>query len=334
MALEQEHPRTEMPPSVNAGTREEAVALARLVAEGLLPREIGITCRGRADGAGSQAFGVITAMAMARFVGCRYLHTPFAMMSHAEDTREDWARRWERFLNFGEGETPVPEDAEVVPLSEVVAAPAAYAGRPVVVFATYFRLPLNADVPICESLRTTLRARYARSPKNRVMSHRDPGDGWTVAIHVRRGDVSATRNSSRYTPNETVLRQITRLKRALAPFGRPLTLNLYSEGVPDDFRAFADAGCNLHIGESPFEAFHNLATADILMRASGNFSYVSGLLSEGIVLSARRQPPHLAGWIPRSRSGDMSIKRTRRALLGRIGWRERCAYRIRRLAGM
>jgi hypothetical protein len=127
-----------------------------------------------------------------------------------------------------------------------------------------------------------------------------------------------------------MLRQIKRLQKALAPFGRPVTLNLYSEGNPADFRVFADAGCNLHISEDAFESFHNMVAADILLGAYSTFSYVAGTLSEGIVIDRRRRVPRLTSWIGRRKNRDIPIARLRRAMLSRLGWQQRCAYHVRR----
>jgi hypothetical protein len=51
-------------------------------------------------------------MAYARSTGCRYLHTPFAIMDHAAGGEwRAWADRWERFLDLGAGEALVPAGA-------------------------------------------------------------------------------------------------------------------------------------------------------------------------------------------------------------------------------
>jgi hypothetical protein len=301
----------------------------RLVAQGQLGPSVAITCRGRTDGAGSQSMAVICAMAVARLAGCQYQHTAFVSMAHDGGSREDWARRWEAFLNLGDGEAPVPQSAELVPLSAAVANAAAYAGRPIVVFGGWFSQPREIR-PILESLRAALRAKYWRSPKDAIPSHRAPS-GLTAAIHLRRGDVSASRNARRFVGDDLVLRQIERLRQAVAPLGRTLTINLYSEGRAEDFRAFADAGCNLHVSEDAFEAFHNMVTADILMIAPSTFSRVAALLSRGIVLDRQPVSPPFSGWLRRRADGDISIKRLRRSLLDRMGWLEWVGYRARLL---
>jgi hypothetical protein len=330
MDLQQRYSGCLPPPSTRRGPSDRnATIFARLVAEGRLSPDIAVTCRGKNDGAGAQASRVVSAMLMARIAGCRYLHSPFVNMGHAEGTREDWAQRWERFLNFGDGETLVPEDAEMVSLSAAIGDPAAYAGRPIVVVERAFILPNDVPTEINESLRSDLRARYWRSPKTAIPSHR-AASGFTVAIHLRRGDVNTTRNTNRYIADEVVLRHIARLRRALAPFGRPATLNLYSEGAEADFGAFADAGCALHISEDPFEALHNMVIADIFIGGYSNFSYLAALLSRGIVLDHRRRAPRFSNWLRRRADGTISIKHVRRALRGRMGWLERQLYRARR----
>ena len=311
----------------NASGRN-AELLARLIAAGRLGPDIGVACRGKVDGAGAQAMAKVSAMAVAKFVGCRYYHAPFTSMSHAEGDREDWARRWEAFLNLGAGERPVPEAAEPVRLAAAVADPALYAGRPVVIVERMFGLPDTVGWRIRDGLRDELRAKYWRTPKTAIPSHRAPA-GFTAAIHVRRGDVNPSNHAERYVRNEAVLRHVARLREAIAPFGRPLTINLYSEGAAEDFRAFADAGCNLHISSDTFETFHNMVTADILMSATSTFSYLAGLLSRGIVLDPRGRAPEVANWLHRRPDGRIPVKRLRRALLERVGWVERAQYRVR-----
>jgi hypothetical protein len=302
--------------------------LARLVAERRFGPETGVTCRGKTDGVGAQAMAAISAMATAKLAGCRYYHSPFTSMSHAEGAREDWARRWERFLNLGAGERPVPVDAELVPVAAAVTNPEAYGGRSIVIVARLFGLPHAEGWRIRDQLRDDLRAKYWDSAKATIPCHRAAA-GLTAAIHVRRGDVTQTRHAQRYLPDAAVLRQIERLRRASAPFGQALTVNIYSEGAAEDFRAFADAGCNLHISADTFETFHNMVTADILMSATSTFSYVAGLLSRGIVLDHRGRAPEIRNWLHRRPDGDIPIKRLRLALLERTSWRERAQYRVR-----
>lgn len=310
--------------------REDAERLVQLVAEGRLGREIAITCRGKTDGVGAQTMAIMSAMALARLVGCRYCHSPFTTMSHEIGDRESWAQRWERFLNLGHGETPVPPAAELVSLARIVCDPGAFVGRSIVIQERNYGLPSGGKWPAREGLRAELRAKYRLDSKAELPLHRGPAGSLTAAVHVRRGDVTATRNISRYMADEPILRSIARLRSAVASIGRPLHINLYSEGDPADFRAFAEAGCQLHISADPMESFHNLVAADILVSAPSSFSHLAALLSEGIVIPPKMRSTPMSNWLRRRANGDLSVKRLRQALLARANWLERRSYHVRR----
>jgi hypothetical protein len=324
------HGQTASDPELAAAGRinsDAAATFARLVAARRLHPDTAVACRGRNDGAGQQAIAIVSAMMLARYAGCHYYHRPFASMAHAEGSREQWAALWEGFLNLGDGEAPLPAGAELVDLSAIVRNPAAYAGRPVVVADRLFHLPYEA-APVGEALRADLRTRYWRSPKDGIAAHHAPR-GLTVAVHLRRGDVSPQSYAHLYVPDEMMLRQIGRVRRALAPFGGALTFNLYSEGDAADFRAFADAGCALHVSGDPFETLHNMVTADVLIGSPSNFSYMAGLLSRGIMVDAQRRKVPLKNWIRRNGQRDVPIRRLCRALAQDLSWSARCAYRLR-----
>jgi hypothetical protein len=308
---------------------DNAVKLAGLIADGRLSTDIAVTCRGRKDGAGQQAIAVIGAMMLARFAGCRYLHSPFVSIAHATGSKEAWAARWEAFLNLGEGETLVPEDAKLVPLSTAVATPDMYKDQPLVLHQSLFVLPHAVVAQVGEATRAALRTRYWHHAKTAIPSHR-AADGLTAAVHLRRGDVSATVNSRRHVPDEVVLRDIARLRKAVEQAGQTLTVNLYSEGDVRDFGAFAVAGCKLHISEDPFEDLHNMMTADILLKGRSNFSYLAALLSNGIVVDHGRLAPPFVDWLTRRADGSISIERLRGALVARMSWSQRLVHRARR----
>lgn len=306
----------------------DARRLVQLVAEGRLSRETALTCRGATDGAGAQAMRILSAMELARLSGCRYRHSPFSAISHAVGERESWTHRWERFLNLGHGETPAPPDAELVSLAAVVSDPAAFAGRSIVIAEPRYDLPSGWRWPLREGMRAELRVKYWLDSKAELPLHRGPAGSLTAAIHVRRGDVTATRNAERFVADEDVLRSIARLRAAVAPAGRPLHINLYSEGDPADFRAFAEAGCRLHISTDAMESFHNMVVADILVCAPGHFSRLAALLSEGIAIAPAKRSPLLSNWQPRRANGDLSVRRLRHALLARADWLERPRYYV------
>ena len=271
--------------------------------------QIRITCAGRADGVGGHALSHISALAFAINHRCRYLHTPFSRISHVEGDPDEWVRRWEAFFNFGYGEEPVPPDAEIVPLRKFVRLcrrdPSYVPGPRVVVQGTAFGYGefLRSD---SGRLTSSLRAKYFASDKSAIPVHREPS-AISVAIHVRRGDV--TPHVARYESDEPILNAIGQLRASLKSIGRSVTLNVYSEGKPDQFRAYSDAGCRLHLSTDTFETFHNLAAADVLLAAQSTFSWTAALLSVGIVINPSNQQCERDDWITRTPDGTFDARR-------------------------
>jgi hypothetical protein len=268
-----------------------------------------ITCSGRADGAGGQALSVVSALAFAANHRCRYLHTPFRRISHVAGDPGEWMRRWEAFFGFGHGETAVPADAEIVPLRRFVRLcrrdPSYFPGPRTVLNAHCFGYSEFSKHDISH-LSPRLRAKYHSSDKSGIMLHRMPG-AINVAIHVRRGDVGV--DHFRHMADGPILNAVAQLRATFESIGRAATFNAFSEGVPDQFRPYSEAGCRLHLGTDTFETLHNLVAADVLVAAPSAFSWVAALLSEGIVLSPSLDWGVRDGWLARAADGTFDQAR-------------------------
>jgi len=282
-----------------------------------------ITVQGRVDGAGAQALGIVSALLWARATRCRYLHTPFATIDHAIGSRKAWAVKWEAFLNLGLGETPVPDNAQVVSVEDFLRDPAAYADPGIVLAATQFHWRRFQTRTALRHVRTSLRSRYFASNKAGMRLHRSSPKALVAAVHIRRGDVTADhpQRAIFYTQDEPILNTIQSIRSVARTIGRSVEVNVYSEGPPEMFDAFSAVGCRLHLDSNAFEAFHNLVRADILVQAKSSFSYVSGLISSGVVLHepyffGGRHPAYLPapGWIVREAGGSFDTARFHRAL--------------------
>jgi hypothetical protein len=265
--------------------------------------KIQITCSGRLDGAGGQALSVISALAFADHHHCRYLHTSFRGIAHVEGDPESWTRRWEVFFGFGQGETPVPADAEIMPVRRFVRLyrrdPSYIPGPRVVVQAGSFGYSEFSKSDMTR-LTPRLRAKYNSRDKSAIRLHRAPG-AINVAIHVRRGDVRE--GFFRYMPDAPILHTIAQLRAAFDSLGLAAALNVYSEGAVDNFQPYSEAGCLLHLSTDTFETFHNMVSADVLVPAPSAFSWTAALLSDAIVLAPDLSWGIRDLWLTRSPDG-------------------------------
>lgn len=268
--------------------------------------QLRITCAGKNDGVGAQALAVISALAFAASNNCRYLHTPFRTIAHAEGDPVSWAARWEAFLGLGHGETAVPDDALLAPLRQFVRAhrrdPSRMDDPRTVVRAPHFSAAGVQDADAYQRLMPKLRAKYYSSDKSALPLFREE-DAITVAVHVRRGDIAAGRR--RYIPDAPILNTIAGLRSVIGSIGRKAHINIFSQGTADMFRPYRDAGCHVHLDTDPFVSFHNLVTADVLVAAPSSFSHLAALLGDGAVVKPTGNLSASGRWIGRSADGQL-----------------------------
>lgn len=275
--------------------------------------EIRIACAARTDGIGRQALCVISALAFAHRHRCQYLHIPFSDVAHADGDPATWSQRWEAFLGLGHGETILPADTEPVPIKDFLAAhrrDRRHAHGPLAVVVSG-NFGLGGIVAARHWLLPRLRAKYHASDKAALLLFRDTRS-INVAVHVRRGDVGA--HNARHVSDAAVLRTIAQVRAATTSIGRDAAIHLFSDGTPEQFAAYSEAGCTLHLGIDPFATFHNLFAADLLVSAPSAFSHLAALLSEGIVLNPNDQWDLGERWLPLSLDGAFNAAKLAAAL--------------------
>ena len=126
------------------------------------------------------------------------------------------------------------------------------------------------------NVRSALRHMYFSTPKP------DPVQ-CDVAVHVRRGDVSAwgqNLSKNRLTSNQDILQALTQ-GLGLTPSCK---IALFSEGRPADFGPLMHLpNLTFHLNLDLFTTFHSLVCAPTLVTASSSLSYAAALLSAGRV---------------------------------------------------
>jgi hypothetical protein len=228
-----------------------------------------ITCvrRSGREGAGSQAHTVMNAINFARASGLTYVHTPFLTIHHADRPMPEWVHAWEVLFNLGAGEAVCD-----VQKHEVVN----YCYSSADIEKCFGWRDRRKD--LIRNFKTMIpefRAKYYLNRRHRVT------DEVTVAVHIRRGDVSAG-NGRYFTSTEVVLQTVTAVKSILDNRKIKHRIGIYSQGDIVDFAALSGPGIEFFLDADPLWTMQELIEADVLVMARGFFSYCAALISDGI----------------------------------------------------
>ena len=156
----------------------------------------------------------------------------------------------------------------------------------------------------------------------------------SVAVHIRRGDIVKKHSKNgmikRLVPCAHFAKVIAWLRTidTLEEIGgkvRPIAwdVHIFSQGKMEEFTEITEIihvdpenVLTFHLDEDVFETFHHLASADVLVMSRSDFSFVAGLLSNGIKLFC--PPPfwHTAvpGWLECDRGGMFETDQFREKL--------------------
>jgi hypothetical protein len=240
------------------------------------------------------------AIAFAAAFGLDYVHSPFRTIDHAEGPMEKWVQSWESNFNFGEGRNDVDScGLPVIPLGDFLKHRSLWRKDCVVQMIHYQRW-CSPNPWAYELVAPSLRENYFRDKVRTANSGTK-----VVAVHIRRGDVSATASAkTHFTPNPAIAAALHRVVTLLRERGETPSIQIISQGEPNDFKEFAWADPVFFLDRPAIWTFHQLVEADVLIMARSSFSFVAGLLSEGIKLydSFRERPlPH---WVVRDANGN------------------------------
>ena len=130
---------------------------------------------------------------------------------------------------------------------------------------------------------------------NNINENHYNNNKFNISFHIRRGDVQPDYNGGRYTSNEFYLTQMRYLSEKYKD--RDILFHIYSEGLEGEFECFKMPNTVLHLNEDVKTTFIGLITSDVLVQSKSSFSYVAGLLSNGIVYYIPFWHPPLSSWI-------------------------------------
>jgi hypothetical protein len=284
---------------------------ALLACHGTLPSAYYITCAGRTDGGGAQIQAIFSTMLYAHITGIAYLHTPIRSVEHNTYHDADWAGKWERAFSPGYGELKSgafdlnrmrPLQVGSITLDRLEAQPL----EPTLLVADECHRYADSHPDFYSLIRPRIMRKYQLNSPPIVRET----DRLTIAIHIRRGDVTS-RDTDRYTLDSTIVNQINQLSRQLAAL--PHEFHVYSEGSEDDLGAIRNRA-EMHLDGDVFDCLHSLISADIFVMAKSSFSYTAALLSRGVVIYTPFWHSPLQQWIIGGCEGSFSVRSFQSAL--------------------
>lgn len=251
------------------------------------PTVAGVTCAGKEDGAGAQALAIMSTILFCRMHGLRYFHTPMSAVMF-DDGQPDWAGRWDRFFNLGDGEESVPTNIPVIGWGALVAK--RHIGPIILRLRHSHGHVQRAGLADAYSLvREEFRRKYFANLKPDIVA-----SGY-LAAHIRRGDVQQNQNRHRFLSTELVAKQIAAFRRK---YNIAESTAVISEGKPEDFAGMAGCGSlEFHVDEDPFSSFHRLVQADGIVMGKSAFSYSAAMLSKAKVQMSPWTHKPMSDWL-------------------------------------
>lgn len=240
-------------------------------------RPLGIVPESRTDGGGAQINAIMSIRAFCKALKINYIHCPIKSIEHASDHNR--AIDWENKFNLGYGAPSIQDvNCRVIHYKDIVSN--FFSLRNFIVEIPHSHNFCDNHMDSYEKIIPEFKHAYRGDLK---LNHQNL-HYISIAAHIRRGDVSKSKNSIRYTSDEAIISRLIEIQRICHSINLQTKITIYSEGHSSDFKVFLSHNFELALNETPLDTLHDLMTADVLLLAKSSFSYIAGLLSDGIVL--------------------------------------------------
>ena len=267
-------------------------------------------------GIGHQMANWIAGLWFAKLFGLNFAHIPFSNAS------------WEFFLGFGEEEISLDalvnnqdfkkvklplfdetKKAEVVLIKKIIIS---YQGEKVVFLAEQDQF-YRDQIGVIPDLQNKFYSAKARKKDQLIYVN----DTFTIAIHVRRGDISTWKeqrkssNIERWQSNDYFVNTLTNVIRQIQT-KKPIRVYLFSQGEQTDFpefEQFDNIQYCLDMGAQ--DSFLHMVYADVLISSRSSFSYKPALLNKGLKIvppNFWHGYPKTDDWVIASEDGQVKIK--------------------------
>jgi hypothetical protein len=237
----------------------------------------------RSDGVGIQAMLRICVMLLARQANATYVHVPFFKLAHqnidykgSSLTPEEWAKKWEAFLNLGKDEFHIADLANAIgetTLAKHLSDKDRQFGYP---WEVRDKLPSfvekirggNGEVSGISIFELQLCSRsrecqlFLDAELIQILQEKFETNGYkpeemlyneqylNIAIHIRRGDVwdfsqagsKKLMYANRLVSEEYYVGLLERLQKFLGSSSKPVQFHIFSDGRPENFGKFIFTG--------------------------------------------------------------------------------------------
>ncbi len=105
-----------------------------------------------------------------------------------------------------------------------------------------------------------------------------------IAVHVRRPNKCDVRIEGVDTPDDYYLQCMKVLQEKYKTENKSCLFHIFSQGSEESFHQYRAFPIQFHLDEDVFDTFKHLVFADALVLSASSFSYVAGLLSNGIII--------------------------------------------------
>lgn len=236
----------------------------------------------RSDGFCAQFQSIIHLIYYAAINNGEYIHTPISAMEHNYANDKSYIRNIETLMNIKlfRKLDDICDKTNILVLQSGIAR-------------TLF--DIDVDKSMSHESMILYKKTFLEHITNNYASYKHNSNMFNISIHIRRGDVGYNRNSERYNPNEYYLNIIGTLRQRYRD--KNIHFHIYSEGNVESFDCFKHEDTIFHINEDVIATFIGLVDSNILVQSKSSFSYVAGLLSNGIVYHTPFWHPPLSEWI-------------------------------------
>lgn len=279
---------------------------------------------GNMPGVGHQFRLWLTGYTLAQKYNCVFVHDLFC-----GNQTQTWdgvgrvdvpVKKWESFLNFGEGEfrsKDLPSGITTIDLQRFPAGQSVNRWSNIIQNLSstdiLFRCPFNQFIRMYWDvyINNRFKSKYWKQrERHSVQSHFSSGN-INIAVHIRRCDVTQQRYPDRYLPNEYYRKVLLQILQ-ICPNAE---IHIYSDVKTIDELSDLTTMPNtvFHLRSDIFETFHSLASANIFVTGIGSFSILGAYMSNGIKVTttwnnAWDDFPSDQHIVPVAKNGNLSVQ--------------------------